>query len=88
MPLVTRGNPEQPLLWTLKSSKKLMDELSKQGFCVSIPTVLEILKEEGYSLQPNAKTQEKRWNPDHDQQCHHINPNIKAFSRQATGYFG
>ncbi|MCY4153504.1 MAG: hypothetical protein OXE94_14905 [Aestuariivita sp.] len=77
----TRGDPEKPWLWTTKSGKTLPDELLKQRFDVSIPTILKILKAEGYSLPANAKTQEGRWNPDRDQQFHHINAQIEAFTQ-------
>ncbi len=74
-----RGDPESALLGTAKSGKTLRDELSKPGFRASIPTVLNILKQEGYSLPANAKTQEGRQNPDRDQQFQPINAEIKAF---------
>ena len=46
---------------------------------MSIPKVLKIRKEEGYSLPANAKTQEGRQNPDRDQQFQHTDAEILAF---------
>ncbi|MCY4152061.1 MAG: hypothetical protein OXE94_07480 [Aestuariivita sp.] len=71
----------KPWLWTAKSGKTLPNELAKQQFDVSIPTVLKIRKKERYSLQANAKTPEGRWHPDRDQQLHHINEQIEAFTQ-------
>ncbi|MCY4151325.1 MAG: hypothetical protein OXE94_03695 [Aestuariivita sp.] len=75
----TRGDSEPALLLTAQRCKTLQNELLKQRFDVSIPTIPKILKAEGYSLPANAKTQEGRWNPDWEQQFHHINEQIEAF---------
>jgi hypothetical protein len=52
---LTRGDPESPLRWTCKSTRKLAEELSRQGHSVCDRTVAALLYEEGYSLQPTAK---------------------------------
>jgi transposase len=51
-----RGDPVSPLRWTAKSTRKLADELTRQGRKVSADTVGDLLREEGFSLQGNAKT--------------------------------
>src|ERR1017187_7301824 len=59
----TRGDPESPLRWTTKSTEKLAGELASAGHAVSADTVGRLLKEDGYSLQGNAKTVEGRQHP-------------------------
>src|SRR5215468_12492124 len=51
-----RGDPESPLRWTTKSTRKLAAELTARGHQVSADTVGDLLREEGFSLQGNAKT--------------------------------
>ncbi len=53
-----RGDPMSPLRWTTKSTRKLAEELTGQGHRVSADTVGDLLREEGFSLQANAKTLE------------------------------
>src|SRR6266571_2556788 len=53
-----RGDPMSPLRWTTKSLRNLAGELTRQGYPVSAPTVGRLLRENGFSLQGNAKTLE------------------------------
>src|ERR1700675_3291606 len=46
----TRGHPESPLRWTCKSTRKLADELCRQGHPVGARTVASLLYAAGYSL--------------------------------------
>jgi hypothetical protein len=46
----TRGDPESPLLYTLKSTRELADELCAQGYEVSHATVGQLLHDLRYSL--------------------------------------
>lgn len=73
----TRGDPESPLLWTCKSTRRLADELSKEQHPISHEKVAQLLKEEGYSLQGNKKTEEGNQHPDRDAQFRHINRRVK-----------
>src|SRR5438034_2356552 len=59
-----RGDPESPLRWTTKSLRHLAGELARQGHPVSAPTVSSLLRENGFSLQGNAKTLEGEQHPD------------------------
>lgn len=72
----TRGDPENPLLWTSKSVRHLSTELKKQGFSASHQLVSELLAAEGYSLQANVKTREGLSHPDRNAQFEHINQRI------------
>ena len=74
----TRGDPEQPLLWTSKSVRKLSAELRELGHVVSYRTVARLLHELGYSLQANVKTKEGNQHPDRDAQFRHINERVAA----------
>src|SRR6516164_1331296 len=58
-----RGDPESPLRWTTKSLRHLAGELARQGHPVSAPTVGSLLRENGFSLQGNAKTLEGEQHP-------------------------
>jgi transposase len=72
----TRGDPMSPLRWTTKSTRKLAAELTGQGHRVSADTVADVLREEGFSLQGNAKTIEGRQHPDRDAQFRYINGQV------------
>jgi transposase len=73
-----RGDPMSPLRWTVKSTRSLAAELTRQGRKVSADTVGDLLREEGFSLQANAKTIEGAQNPDRDAQFRYINEQAKA----------
>ena len=49
----TRGDPESPLRWTCKSTRRLADELTRSHHPVSANTVASLLRQAGYSLQAN-----------------------------------
>ena len=68
----TRGDPMPPLRWTTKSTRKLAEELTRQGHRISADTVADMLREEGFSLQGNAKAIEGRRHPDRDAQFRYI----------------
>jgi Rhodopirellula transposase DDE domain len=68
-----RGDPMSPLRWVIKSTRNLADELTRQGHKVSADTVGDLLREEGFSLQGNAKTIEGTRHPDRDAQFRYIN---------------
>jgi len=73
-----RGDPESPLRWTIKSVRTLAAELRAQGHQVSSATVHKLLREQGFSLQANAKTIEGRQHPDRDGQFRYINEQARA----------
>lgn len=78
----TRGDPESPLRWTCKSTRKLADELTRQNHPVTDRTVAALLKQLGYSLQANRKTREGLDHPDRNAQFEHINDQVIAFQRK------
>lgn len=78
-----RGDPMSPLRWTTKSLRHLADELTTQGHPISATTVGKLLRENGFSLQGNAKTLEGKQHPDRDAQFHYINNQVK--DHQAAG---
>jgi transposase len=78
-----RGDPMSPLRWTTKSTRKLAAELTAQGHKVSADTVADLLREEGFSLQGNAKTIEGTRHPDRDAQFRYISEQARA--HQDTG---
>ena len=78
-----RGDPMSPLRWTCKSTRRLAEELTRQGHTVCQRTVCELLSKAGYSLQSTRKTREGGKNEDRDAQFNHISLNVTAF--QAAG---
>ena len=79
---VTRGDPESPLRWTCKSTRRLADELTRRRHPVGPRTVATLLHEAGYSLQANRKTREGSSHPDRNAQFEHINTQVMTFHRQ------
>lgn len=80
---VTRGDPESPLRWTCKSTRRLASELVAQGYSVSHSLVASLLFDQGYSLQGNRKTNEGTSHPDRNAQFEYINRRVK---RQLTAH--
>jgi len=79
---VTRGHPQSPLRWTCKSTRKLAEELQRQKHPVSDRTVAALLRQEGYSLQANRKTQEGKQHPDRNAQFEYIHAQVLAFHQR------
>jgi transposase len=79
----SRGDPQSPLRWTCKSTRRLAQELTSQGHPIGPTTVRQLLKEAGYSLQANRKTREgKESHPDRDAQFRFISGRVKAQQRR------
>jgi transposase len=74
----TRGDPEGPLRWTCKSTRRLAAELQGQGHRISHTLVATLLAEQGYSLQANRKTKEGASHPDRNAQFEHIDRKVHA----------
>jgi hypothetical protein len=79
---VTRGDPESPLRWTCKSTRRLADELTRRGHPIGPRCVAALLKGAGYSLQANQKTREGRAHPDRNAQFAYINAQVTALQRR------
>jgi hypothetical protein len=78
-----RGDPMSPLRWTTKSTRKLAEQLTRQGHRISADTVGDLLRQEGFSLQSNAKTLEGKQHPDRDAQFRYLNE--QARNHQDSG---
>jgi len=79
---VTRGHPESPLRWTCKSTRKLAEELCRQGPPVSDRTVARLLYDAGYSLQANRKTREGTGHPDRNAPFEHISQQVRRVQKR------
>jgi hypothetical protein len=79
----SRGDPESPLRWTCKSTRRLAADLRKQGFRVSRRLVADLLREANYSLQANRKTVEGNQHPDRNAQFEFIAVEVKAFQKRS-----
>ena len=75
----TRGDPESPLKWTLKSTRNLAEELVGLGHGVSVMTVSRLLADLDFSLQANRKTLEGKSHEDRDAQFQYIATKVKEF---------
>jgi Rhodopirellula transposase DDE domain len=75
----TRGDPESPLRWTCKSTRKLAVELNQMGHEISPSTVGYRLWDLGYRLHANAKVREGKQHVDRNAQFEHINAEAAAF---------
>ena len=80
----TRGDPESPLRWICKSTRTLAAQLTRQKHPISYVKVAHLLKEQGYSLQSNRKTEEGKDHPDRDAQFRHINTQVKRALAKGT----
>ena len=79
---VTRGDPESPLRWTCKSTRKLAEELRRQQHPVGERTVAALLREAGYSLQANRKTREGAAHPDRNAQFEYIDRQARRLQKR------
>ena len=76
----TFGNPENPLSYTTKSTRKIKQILSEKDYEVGHNVVGNILEELGYSLQLNQKMlQIGEEHPDRNAQFEFINSKSKEF---------
>lgn len=76
---LTRGDPQSPLRWTCKSTRRLADELTRQKHGVGPRTVAALLRDAGYSLQANRKTREGASHPDRNAQFEYLNSLVRRF---------
>src|SRR5579871_15145 len=79
---VTRGDPQSPLRWTCKSTRKLAEALQQEGHTVGYRTVATLLGGLGYSLQSNRKAREGASHPDRNAQFEYINEQVRRFQRR------
>jgi hypothetical protein len=78
---LTRGDPESPLRWTCKSTRRLSAELLRQGLTASSGLVGSLLRGMGYSLQGNCKAVEGQQHPDRNAQFEHLNTRVRRAMR-------
>jgi len=76
----TFGNPENPLIYTTKSTRKITQILNEKEYEIGHNVVADILEELGYSLQLNQKMlQVGEEHQDRDIQFKYINEKVKLF---------
>jgi hypothetical protein len=78
----SRGDPESPLRWTIKSTRTLAEELTRQAHPVSHGTVATLLDDAGYSLQGNRKSREGAAHPDRNARFEYLNAAVARFLRR------
>jgi Rhodopirellula transposase DDE domain len=78
----SRGDPQSPMRWTCKSTRRLAQELTAEGHPVGPTTVRHLLQGAGYSLQANRKTREGQSHPDRDAQFRYINRRVQGQQQQ------
>jgi transposase len=74
-----RGDPESPLRWTIKSTRRLCAELRNQGHTIGRTSVWQLLYAAGYSLQGTRKAKEGSAHVDRNAQFEYINAQATAF---------
>jgi hypothetical protein len=75
----TAGDPMSLLRWTNKSTARIAEELTRQGHPTSDETVRRRLRELGYSLQANVKTQEAGSGAGRDEQFRYLHRQVKKY---------
>lgn len=75
----TAGDPMSLLRWTNKSTARIAEELTRRGHPTSDETVRRRLRELGYSLQANVKTQEEGSGAGRDEQFRYLNGQVKRY---------
>jgi hypothetical protein len=78
----TRGDPETPLRWTCKSTRRLAEELNQQKHPISPGSVAKMLRNLGYSLQVNRKTREGGGHPDRNAQFEYISQQVRRLQKR------
>jgi hypothetical protein len=78
---LARGDPQSPLRWVLKSTRRLSQELRARGHPAGRSLICELLHAMGYSLQANRKTREGASHVDRNAQFEYINAQASAFLR-------
>jgi Rhodopirellula transposase DDE domain len=78
----TRGEPDSPLRWTIRSTRVLAAALRRRGHRVSHATVAALLGQAGFSLQGNRKTREGGSHPDRNAQFEYLNGQARAFLKR------
>jgi len=79
-----RGDPTNPLRWTLKSVRRLAGELRARGHAVGPSKVGELLHDLDYSLQANRRALEGGTHPQRDAQFTHINRAVARHLREGN----
>jgi hypothetical protein len=64
----TAGDPITGLRWTHKATRKLAEQLRRQGFRISHATVARLLRQSGYTLRTNRKRLARTREPERDRQ--------------------
>jgi hypothetical protein len=80
----TRGDPESPLRWICKSTRTLAAPLTRSKHPIHYGKVAQLLKEQGYRLPSNRKTEEGEDHPDRDAQFRPINTQVQRALAQGT----
>lgn len=81
----TRGDPQSPLRWTCKSTRKLAEELCamKAGRSIGARSVARLLHETGYSLQATRKMREGTDHPDRNAQFLQIHDRVLDYQQRS-----
>jgi len=74
------GDPMSQIKWTCKSTRNITEIISKKGYKVSNVTVMNILKEQGYSLRSNKKMLSGKNHPDRASQFKYISKLVNKFN--------
>lgn len=78
----TGGDPISGIKWTRKSTRRLSEELTRDGHPVSATVVRRLLKDAGYSLRANVKRLSGRRHPHRERQFQRIRKQVQECRRE------
>lgn len=78
----TAGDPVTGLKWTHKSLRCVAQQLRRQGYRISTPSVARLLRERDYALRVNQKKLAGKQVPGRDEQFGYLSEQRAAFLRQ------
>ena len=76
------GDPISGVKWTRRSTRKVSDEMTRQGHPLSRGTAGRLLREMGFSLRANVKNLSGPRHPDREEQFQEIGRKRELFRRQ------
>jgi hypothetical protein len=78
----SKGDPMSPLRWTAKSTRRLCEELSNQGFVISYRQVCRLLHTLDYQLSGNKSSITSCTDPDRNAQFEFINAQATKYMKR------
>ncbi len=78
----TGGDPIHGIQWVRKSTRRISEELTREGHAVSATVVRRLLEDLGFSLKANVKRLSGRRHPHRERQFQHIQKQVQKYRRE------